>query len=290
MRTENLKKIILQMFMDREFYGYDVHKTLMSEDIKIEISRLYRVLNEMLREGLLEGYWEKSQFGPRKRIYKLGGKGREKLDQILLDAIITVHSFYEKYLLSLPPEFNTFNIIINQFVDKLERECNIGYLTNKYSVMHERMINTLHNNILNGKLYFIKPDSVQADLNLNNLLSLDGVFDDIPIKNDYFDFLIVIGIPPKKSLAESIREWHRVLNKNGKLAILIPTVLIHSYKDPMTIGEFIEKYEHDKKGNLEQITQLSIQAMLKNFFNKVEAREIVHFTVFQVSEPCILRE
>jgi len=94
------------MFGDREFYGYDVHKKISALDVKIEISRLYRVLNEMLREGLLEGRWEKSHLGPRKRVYKLGGKGREELDNFLLDAIETVHMFYGKYLFALPADTN----------------------------------------------------------------------------------------------------------------------------------------------------------------------------------------
>jgi len=53
MRTKDLKMFILKMFGGREFYGYDVHKKLGSEDVKIAISRLYRVLNEMLREQSL---------------------------------------------------------------------------------------------------------------------------------------------------------------------------------------------------------------------------------------------
>jgi len=48
------------LFGNREFYGYEVHKVLVSEDVKVEISRLYRVHNEMMREVLLEGRWKKS--------------------------------------------------------------------------------------------------------------------------------------------------------------------------------------------------------------------------------------
>ncbi len=52
MRTVDLKRTILKVFGDREFYGYDVHKVLVSR--RVETSRLYLVLTEMLREGLLE--------------------------------------------------------------------------------------------------------------------------------------------------------------------------------------------------------------------------------------------
>jgi PadR family transcriptional regulator PadR len=94
MRMRELKRNILKIVGDKEFYGYELHKKISALDVKIEISRLYRVLNEMLREELLEGKWEKSYFGPKKRVYKLGEKGRKELDNILLEAIKTVHMFY----------------------------------------------------------------------------------------------------------------------------------------------------------------------------------------------------
>lgn len=82
MKPKDLKRIILKMFKSKEFYGYEIHKTLASKDIKIEISCLYRVLGEMLREGLLESRWETSQLGPKKRMYSLGEKGKNDLEKI----------------------------------------------------------------------------------------------------------------------------------------------------------------------------------------------------------------
>jgi DNA-binding PadR family transcriptional regulator len=49
-RSKDLKRSILKILDDGESYGYEVHKKLMREGVRIEISRLYRVLNEMLKE------------------------------------------------------------------------------------------------------------------------------------------------------------------------------------------------------------------------------------------------
>jgi len=49
----------------------------------------------MQRDGLLEGRWERSPSGPRRRVYQLGEKGREERAKILLDAIEVVHAFLE---------------------------------------------------------------------------------------------------------------------------------------------------------------------------------------------------
>lgn len=277
------------MFGDKKFYGYEVHKKLVSEDVKVEISRLYRVLNEMLREGLLESRWERSRFGPRKRVYWLGRKGREELKKILLDAIKTVHGFYGKYLMKLPPKVNAFDSICSLLTDELRGQGNIGYITSKYSVMHERTIRTLQNKAPQGKLYFIKPNPVQVDLKLHNLSFLDGAYNNIPLRKDYLDLLVIAGVPRKGSLATALREWHRVLRQNGRLAILTPTALIHKYEDPLTIGDFVEKYEHETIEKGGQINKEFLRALLKDFFNKVEERQVVHITIFLASELRVLR-
>ena len=79
MKTGELKNTILKVVRSysSEIHGYEIHKLLASRKIEVELSRLYRVLNLMLKEGLLESSWEKSKFGPRKRVYRLGEKGRE---------------------------------------------------------------------------------------------------------------------------------------------------------------------------------------------------------------------
>jgi len=286
MRTKDLKRLILRMFGDKEFYGYDVHRQLVSENNEIELSYLYRILNEMLKEGLLEAYWEKSRFGPKKRIYKLSRKGKEELNTILLDAIKTVHSFYGKYLVNLPPKVNVFNKICNLLTDEFNGQSKIAYLASKYSKMHERMIRGIHNKMKQAKIYFIKPDSVEVDLKLDNLLFLDGAYNYISMRENYFDLLIVIDLPSKDSLNASLKEWHRVLKRKGRLAILTPTILIQKYEDPLTIGDFVEKYEHKKLDKREQINKEIILSSLKNFFNKIEESQVVHITIIIASEPC----
>ena len=74
-RSKDLKRSILKILDDGESYGYDVHKKLMREGVKVEISRLYRVLNEMLKENYLTGRWEKSVIGPRREPTRLGREG-----------------------------------------------------------------------------------------------------------------------------------------------------------------------------------------------------------------------
>jgi DNA-binding PadR family transcriptional regulator len=200
MKTEDLQRTIIKMFRGSEFYGYQVHKKLVADGITIEISRLYRVLNKMLKEGYLKSRWEKSRFGPKKRVYCFGKRGKEELEKNLSDAIRTVHEYYLQYLLDLPPKSNIFNSIGKLLTKGLKKTSNVAYVATKNSIMHEKIVNIISNKITSGKVYFIKPKSVPFNLGSNNLLFLDGAYDDIPVKDGCLDLLVVIDAPPKNFL------------------------------------------------------------------------------------------
>jgi PadR family transcriptional regulator PadR len=289
MRTGDLKIIILKMFGNREFYGYEVHKVLMSEGVKIEISRLYRVLNKMLMESLLECRWEKSRIGPKKKVYKLGKKGKEELNNIFIEAIKIVHGFYGAYLMKLPPKTNVVNGMINLLTDGLKVDDTIVYLVTKYSLMHAMIIYQLQRKIPQGRIFLVKPRLLNLDIKLDNLVSLDGTYSNIPLKNGRANLLVVMDLPKKDTLKSSVREWHRIVKQNGKLALFTPTVLIQKNEDPLKIGDFIEKYEHETIEKGENIDKDFLLTLILNFFNKIEEKEMVHISIFLMTNPQIIR-
>lgn len=285
MRTEDLKRSILKTFGDREFYGYEVYKKLAQEGDTIEISRLYRVLNEMLKENYLTSRWERSVIGPKKRVYKIGKKGTLELNEILLEAIGTVHEHYGKYLMALPAKMNVLNRICRLLTQGLEQTATIGYLACQYSPIHEKMVRILCSKVPKGEVYFIKPASLGIDLRIENLSFLDGTHQNIPLKNSHLDALLVIDVPSKKLLKDSVREWHRTVSRNGRLGILTPTTLIDKIDDPLTIGDFMEKYEHEAMEGIEKADREPFETILRESFQKIEARQIIHMTLILASRP-----
>ncbi|MEJ2241513.1 MAG: helix-turn-helix transcriptional regulator [Candidatus Bathyarchaeota archaeon] len=253
MRTKELKSKIVMLAGNKEFYGYEIHKILESQGITIEISRLYRVLNEMLKEKIFSSRWEKSQSGPKKRIYKLDIEGKNKREEMLCQAIGIVHKFYGEYLQSLPSELNV--------VKKIRKKTSPA------------------------RIYLIKPDLIKFDLNLENLMFIEGNYSSIPLKDDYLDLLVVIGIPKKDLFRDSLNEWKRLLNSTGKLTLVAPTVLIDDYKDPKNIGEFFEEFEHNESHQIEKIGTETIMKELEKLFKNIEKTKIVHVTLFRASEP-----
>ena len=281
MKTDDLKHIILKIFEGGEHHGYEVHRRLGSQGVEVEISRLYRVLNEMLKEDLLEGLWRKSQFGPKKKVYRLGKNGEKELNRMLADAIETVHIYYGKYLLGLPPEISVFDDVSRYVTDKLNERCNIVYVAPMISAMIEKSIQSLHSIAPLGKISLVKQGSAETNLSLYNLSILDGDYGDIPLKEGYADLEVIAYLPERDSIQAAMREWRRVLKESGTLAILVPTALMDMYQDPLTIGDFVEKYEKQKLKTEELVDKSTIQALLRESFNSVEEKKIVHMTILR---------
>jgi SAM-dependent methyltransferase len=214
-------------------------------------------------------------------VYRLGEKGRNELNDILSDAIRTVHDFYGQYLLKLPPETNVFDRLCSLLTDRLSDMGNIALIASKYSVMIEKMIHALSSKA--SRSYFIKPRSVASGPKLDDVVLLEGDYLDVPLKDGHIDLLLVIDTPPKDVLKESVKEWHRTLKKSGHLAVLIPTILVRPFQDPLTIGDFLERHEHNLSE--EKVDKNLLKLSLGKLFDNVEERQIVHMTLFLASGP-----
>jgi PadR family transcriptional regulator PadR len=283
LRTDDLKKAILLMLRNNELYGYDINRRLAQQDMSSNISRLYGILNEMQKDRLLMDRWERSKEGPRKKMYSLTDKGREALDEILLAAISTVHLFYGDYLRSLFPKVDVFGNILNVLTEGMEQGDNLGYISNSFSGINQVLLKSLHAKNPSGKLYLIKPDSLGLNTDLENANVFDGTYNDLPFKDDFIDRLIVIGVPTPETLVESTKEWRRVIKEGGRLTIVTPTILIQEHEEPMTIGDYVEKHEHQviEKGSL--IDHELFMSSLRDNFSEVVEREATHMTFITAS-------
>lgn len=285
MRTKELKKFILRSFGCREFYGYEVHKVLELQGKKTGASRLYRILDEMKKAGLLQDRWEKSVSGPKKRVYFLTTKGTAERKKLLLEAIDVVHDFYLEYLLSLPPEADVFKKIRKLISSELSKDGVMACIAPKPSVQLKQILSEIRTDIPNGHAYFINPFYSDKEFSIDDWQSLDGSQGSIPLKDNYLELLFVVGLPPKGAIDHCFSEWRRVIKPHGTLAVITPTILIEQYPDPLMIGMYMEKKEHEQRIDDEHINAESIRIKLGNYFGKVEEYNVVHMTLFIVTKP-----
>jgi ubiquinone/menaquinone biosynthesis C-methylase UbiE len=121
-------------------------------------------------------------------------------------------------------------------------------------------------------------------LNFDHLSFLNGAYDNIPLRSRYVDLVIIVGVPERNCLENSLREWGRVLKQDGALAIVTPTILVRKYDDPLSIGNFIEKYEREVSEKRDYTEARALEALLEKFFHKVEEKQIIHMTIFSASK------
>jgi hypothetical protein len=96
---------------------------------------------------------------------------------------------------------------------------------------------------------------------------------------------LIIDLPKKEKLKESAMEWHRVVQKNGGLTILTPTILIENQEDPLTIGDFVEKHEHQIIEKGEHVDREFLLSTLKDLYEIVNEKEALHMTVVSAQKP-----
>ncbi|MFX1566216.1 MAG: hypothetical protein ACFFCH_09515 [Promethearchaeota archaeon] len=60
----------------------------------------------------------------------------------------------------------------------------------------------------------------------------------------------------------------------------VPSALIHKYKDPLSIGQYMEKIEHQGISNTVKFDKELLEETLSRQFIKIEHRHVVHLTVF----------
>ncbi|MFE8700074.1 PadR family transcriptional regulator [Cytobacillus sp. FJAT-54145] len=86
-KTELLKgstsMILLSLLSDKDMYGYEITEKVqeLSEGyLSYKEGTLYPALKRLELSGLVEGYWESSSDGPRRKYYRITKTGKESLN------------------------------------------------------------------------------------------------------------------------------------------------------------------------------------------------------------------
>lgn len=156
----------------------------------------------------------------------------------------------------------------------------MALVTTRFSVAHERLLRALHDEVTEAKIFLIKPKSLKVDLNLEYVVLLDGAYDNCPLKNSYLDLLVVGGVPGTDALEECMSEWHRVLKQDGTLAVSTPSVLVEKYDDPLSIGNFVERFEHETLEKEAFLDGTLLKSLLENSCAEARWEKIAHISIF----------
>jgi len=284
-----LRNTILDLFSRNDMYGYQVINKIEIDGEKIEPPRIYVILKELFNEGLLQDRWERSGTGPSRRIYSLSEKGRAVLEANLLQSISVVRKKYVEYLMSLHPQIDVSGNILNRLIDGIKGKKKIGFFATRDNDMTRTMISIIQREIPEGRVYLIKPRFVEIITNYENVDILSGLYEDIPLKDDFVDVLIINDLPEKEQVLTAIKEWHRVLNPEGNLGIITPIVLVTNRVDPISIGDYMAKLEHGIDGKINYIDEGYLKKGLRSYFQIVEDYSIIDLTLISAKQPKLIQ-
>lgn len=281
MRKEDLQKLILDILDKEETHGYEINEQLASRGIKPHLSYLYKVLADLEKEGYIESSKVKSNLGPEKKIYRLRKKGSQELDQELKKAVSTIHYKYMEYLEKLPPHEGT----LHKLQLLLDANCGRGkeILVVAPKVFYDWMVSKLCERFKEGNVYLVKPKSIKVNVEYSNLKLIDTPAEKLFLKDNFVDTLRAHGNP--ENFQRELEEFHRVLKTDGTLALIIPYFRVYNENSPLTLGEFVEKVEHERtKEGESRLEYINIEPMLLRYFRKVKSHRLAHLAIFVAKE------
>ena len=145
----------------------------------------------------------------------------------------------------------------------------------------------LHLEVLDGvcrrpgaeRTYLIKPPGTKADVDFANLTIMDGTFDDIPLKEQSLDAMVVVDIQDAARLRASCREFRRVLRNGGLMCGCSPFLGWGAESDPLDLGEFMKKMKYLATGKPYH-TKEAIRKALAESFDSVDVAGMSFLTAF----------
>ena len=78
-------------------YGYDLRRDFDAQRLSPDPPAMYRTLRRLEADKWVQSRWMRSAAGPRRRFYRLTGRGRRNLDEIA-KLIAAIHDAHEDYL------------------------------------------------------------------------------------------------------------------------------------------------------------------------------------------------
>ncbi|MHA1907196.1 MAG: PadR family transcriptional regulator [Candidatus Thorarchaeota archaeon] len=207
------------MFLDRKpCHGYELRRLLLPIVGDVEITKLYRWLREMEKQGLIEGSEEEGPHGPSRRTYKLGPRGERQLRDSLRHSMNMLLHFYdafrqysmrEQYPSDLKFEF-----------EKIDGRV-LASIVSPFMAAEDELINVFSLRLIEKRLDTIGPTEPweKAGIVTN---PIEGSLDDISSKSDFFKEIWLIGMPGRELLPRVVMETKRVLELQGTIRLVAP--------------------------------------------------------------------
>ncbi|UCE11535.1 MAG: helix-turn-helix transcriptional regulator [Candidatus Thorarchaeota archaeon] len=207
------------MMLDRApCHGYELRRQLIPTVGDVEITKLYRILRDMEKEGLVNSEEFKGPHGPKRRVYTVGPTGERRLQTMLGEAIGVVLHFYDAFRhFSMIEEFGK--------AESMQFEVPDGkVLVSILSPLMYRETGTVQ--ILEQwgetRPLHVLGDSGIWEQKKAKFERVEGLPWNVSSKSTQFKEFWILGTPPRSLLPRTIMEAKRILEPEGILRMIAP--------------------------------------------------------------------
>ena len=290
-KKDQIQKLIVRMLLngERELSGYDIWKELSMKGVKIKTNYLYMILNEMhVKQALLNARWVDNANGPRKHLYSLSKAGQDEFRAELKESVdLIMAAFIRANLASdnIPEHVDSIKRLFDLLEVPLPSAGARLVLTSPSFdpiICYPISFYALSETFPNASIFVVKPPgtTLYGDTP-RNMAFLDGRRHDMPLKDDFADYLMLEGFPIGVPMKETVSECLRVLKSGGHLIIRLPNVMTLEKRPKFsTLAEFASKLFYDFSGQDRMISVEGLNEMLSRHCSRVRQEELRGNVVF----------
>lgn len=278
MARGDVQAAVLRAIQQGATYGYHIHRSLGDAGVDVRLNHLYPVLKRMEDDGFVASSESPGERGPMRREYVITPKGRQYLDDVLLDAVSMVRLAYLEYLASDRTTMQRALDLLAKYVPhaKLHGRTALivppGYLTEiNFHFFLSQLVD-----VVQGDIILVRPQGT-FDIEEPRLTLLDGGESYVPLRDSYVDQAVLVWVPRPRRWFRPIEEATRVIRGPGLLAIILPDALLaRDANRPFEVGAFIEGVRVRRKGG-GKVTEVSLEkaeAVLRGGWQHVEVQSV----------------
>lgn len=293
-QLKELERTILKILSEEEeTYGYNLWKRLSSKGFKFQSNHLYVTLKEMERKGLLKGRWEMNENvsnGLRIHLYSIDKKGVEAVNSNLADALNLLMTSYVNFMRKIE-DFSGFSKVIIQASKAMQMPIPSKGMRIVLSVPYHdpltcyQLIFSLSDAFPESLLYVITPPNMELYESRPNITVLHGWRYDIPLKDEFADYLILEGFPKQVPEEKTIIECTRVLKYNGNFIAQVKNTMVEEKRPQYPFfSEYVEKLFYELFQQDREINQKHLGFLLSSYFGNMREAELSGTTLFYCSK------
>lgn len=219
---------ILIMLSDVSLHGYGIWNIILERYPDMRLNTLYRWMNDLESQGLIEARIKQGVRGPDRKVYTLTNEGQKRIKQLTRDAIRLMVDVYRRYRLFSAQYFNNIQraaawsnskgrVLIAPFQRFLDIESSL--------------IRSLVDDMVGRPIDFVGHIPGIPNRKPRPRI-LKGCIRDLPVRNEIYDEVWLWGMPKRGGFIPSVDECRRVLVKGGILCLAIPFLTTSDYVSP----------------------------------------------------------